>query len=70
LGKTNIIFGRCNFYREDILEVRDLTIKEGLTEVHLHSFRDVEEIQFGHGERVSLIVFVKEINSTYSVENS
>jgi hypothetical protein len=47
LGKVKTIIGHHSSYKEDILEVRDLTIMEGLTKLHLYSFREYEEVQVG-----------------------
>ena len=49
LGKVNTILGHNISYREDIPEVWNLTIRKGLTEAHMHSYRVVKEIQVGHG---------------------
>jgi hypothetical protein len=49
LGKIDTILDCSGTDKEDILKIKNLTVRKGLPEVHLHSFKEVKEVKIVHG---------------------
>jgi len=49
LGKIDTILDCSSTNKEDIFKIKNLTVRKGLPEVHLHSFKEVKEVKIIHG---------------------